>query len=360
MELTVYLDESGRTGIEKYDGEKWNFSSQFLFGIGGVVIRSIDSEMLRNDIETFILKEKIQGEFKWSNKEASRRSAKLIPALLSILEHDGAFPIFEIEDKRFAIAKNITEYCILPYYSTIDINDFELCVMKKSFASYICDFIKDPLLSEFASLFDSASYDIEKMICLIKKIIEESKSNIVKEYCQQTIEEIQSLKNRKKAQSFFPICDSYNHGGKGSPVAVDPHTDCFSDLLCKVIYMADKCTTINCIHDEQFQWEPALREAVKRINEFECSNVLFRIQKGNDIIINTADYILGYLKNNITTFLKENKHLDDEAKSLCNNNLVLVSSMSIQEQIFKDNPIVENELKTVRDLYNQIAFNNLQ
>ena len=84
------MDETSRTGRQKYNSGKWNFNDKPFFSLGALYIPSINVENLYNELQTIIIKENFQGEFKWSNKSAQSRINRLIPIFMDIITRNNA------------------------------------------------------------------------------------------------------------------------------------------------------------------------------------------------------------------------------------------------------------------------------
>lgn len=297
MELNVFMDETSRTGQQKFFNGKWNYNAHPYFSLGALYISSANVESLYNDLSTEIGKEHFQGEFKWSNKAARRRIDRLFPVLFDIISRNNASMYFEIEDKRFTTAKTFTEYCVYPYYEIEEQkrHSFEIRCLKRAFASYVADTLNDNALWEICSFFDSGEQDTTKLKSLIHNTIIEFKSKYITQFCLETIDSIEQFENGKsclKLENLFPVKDTIQHNGMCTTLTIDPHTDCFSDLLYKAIKNFPKCKMISCIHDEQIQWEPAFKESIERLEHmFPEYSVYFNTKQG--IIINSVDYISG-------------------------------------------------------------------
>lgn len=356
--VRIYMDEVGRTGKQRYNNGKWNFNDQPYFGLGALYIPESKSENLSKKLNKFIEEQKINGEFKWSNKGA--RSKNLFSELMEIIKENGAKFHYEMEDKRFTISKIINDYCIIPYYdSSLDRNDLQMLkpIMKKAFASYIADNVSDELLWEICEFFDSCEQDTVKLKKLIEKIILELDSEIIKKSCLETINAIEMYeKGELKLQkhNLFPVRDTIKYNGVESTLTIDPHTDCFSDLLDVCERYFENYEMIQCIHDEQNQWEPALKEAVKRRNDYQqnkCYSYDFLTQKGYHPIINIVDYVSGYLNSCLSKILKYNDDIPDNIRQICDENLTLVVSINSAVKICRNNP----EIRLSKELYDLIS-----
>lgn len=357
MELNVFMDETSRTGQHKFFNGKWNYNAQPYFSLGALYISSTNVLSLYNDLSTEIEKEHFQGEFKWSNKAARKRIDRLFPVLLDIISRNNASIYFEIEDKRFTIAKTFTEYCVYPYYE-IEVENcysFVIRCLKRAFASYIADTLNDDTLWEICSFFDSGELDTTKLKSLIHNTIIELKSKYITQFCLETIDSIEQFENGKsylKIENLFPVKDTIQHNGKCTTLTIDPHTDCFSDLLCRAINNFPKCKIIKCVHDEQSQWEPAFKESIERIKYMYPDYLIqFKSKQGYDIVINTVDYISGYLNFCISNLFGNNIPLPEHLNKLCESNLHLVSSITLQSKIW-----INSEIRFIKNFYDAICI----
>lgn len=356
MELNVFMDETNRTGQQKYHNGKWNFNDQPYFSLGALYIPSSNAESLCLDLQATVEKEHFQGEFKWSNKAAQRRINRLFPVIMDIITRNDAFLYFELEDKRFTIAKTFTEYCVYPYYKIEE----ELChsvsirYKKRAFASYIADNLTNESLWDICSFFDSGEQDTTKLKSLIRKIIAELKSEYTNNFCLKTIDSIEQFEKGNSPlaiSNMFPIKDTIKHNGIISTLTIDPHTDCFSDLLCKAVFFFPDYKVIKCIHDEQDQWKPALEETIERMKYTHGDySIVFSTKSGYDVMVNTVDYISGYLNLSLNNLFKNDTPIPECLHKLCNSNLNLVSSVTLQRKLWGDN----SEIAQIKDLYDII------
>ena len=358
MNLTIFMDETSRTGQQRYNNDKWNFQNQPCFGLGALYIPSDKIEHFRQELESIFKKENFQHEFKWSNKAARGRVKRLFPELIKIIDQNGVKVHFEIEDKRFTLAKIITDYCILPYYDLSDsiLSDHCIHYLKRAFASYIANNMSDELLWEICSFFDSHTHDTKLLKNLIKKISAELDTKAINEYCASTIQHIEMAEATQTPPKYmFPIRDTIRHNGIETTLTIDPHTDCFSNLLTKAIEYFPNYKEILCVHDDQEQWKPALEETIKRIHDsnlFGDHVFTLNTQRGYDIIINTVDYILGYLNSELQNLFTNNTPLTKELNDLCESHFTLVASANLQEKVFKHNP----QIIVVKQIVEAIAL----
>lgn len=358
MEISIFMDEASRTGQQRYNGKKWNFKDQPYFGLGALYISTNKIETLHQELETAIRETHIQGEFKWQNKSARNKASQLYSKLMEIIIHNGANVHFEIEDKRFTIAKTITEYCVLPYYdmSSDMLCDNETKYIKRAFASYIADNLSDSLLWEACAFFDSTELSTTELKRLIYKIMVELDTKAIREYCLETIDSIEKFENGKlplQLHNLFPVRDTIKHNRTKSTLTIDPHTDCFSDLLCNSVKYFPECRKFQCIHDEQDQWMPALEEAIMRMRiSYPNYSFVFSTEKGYHAIINTVDYILGYLNWCLRELFDNNQCIPQDIQDLFDSHLTLVASASLQEALWTNNP----EVKVVKALSKAVGM----
>ncbi|MCI7258040.1 MAG: hypothetical protein MR466_01220 [Ruminococcus sp.] len=355
MELSVFMDETSRSGQQRYSNGDWNFKNQPYFGLGALYIPSESKEYIYQELTSIIDNSKVQGEFKWSNRSAQNKIEKLFPNIMNVINNSEAKLHFEIEDKRFTIAKVITEYCVLPFYNIEPENLLapKTKYIKMAVASYIADNLSDHFLWEICSFFDSGEYNTEKLKYLIKNIIKDLNSKVIRKYCLEVIDLIEKVEKRQSnisIKNLFPVKDTIQHNGVKSNLTIDPHTDCFADLLLNSIAYFPQYKTIKCVHDAQDQWEPALKETIDRINT--CSDYSFSLitKPGFHTIINIVDYISGYLNKSLKLLFDANKPLPENLKTICDSHFTLVASVSFQEKIW---PSGCDQIVT-RHLYNMI------
>lgn len=352
------MDETSRTGQQRYYNEKWNFVDQPYFGLGALYIPSSNCDFLYQQLESAINNEKIQGEFKWSNKAARNKVEKLFPIFMNIIIQNGAKLHFEIEDKRFTVAKIITEYCVLPFYNMNleRLRDKEIIYKKRAFSSYIADHLSNRLLGYICAFFDSGEYDTAKLKSIIRSIIDELDTKAASEYCLKTIDAIEMFEKGKSPihiNNLFPIKDTIKHNGIQTSLTIDPHTDCFGDLLYNSVKYFPHYHEIKCIHDVQDQWKPALEETIERIKIFhEDYSIVLTTKSGYHTIINIVDYISGYLNYNLRQLLDNNQPIPDNIRYLCKTSLTIVASVSQQEKILGNT----YEIISVKKLYEDIGM----
>ena len=336
------MDETSRTGIQRYNNDKWNFQDQPYFGLGALYVPSYYYDRLYNQLEAVIKKENISGEFKWSNKDARRKAKKMLPDLLNVIKQNKASVHFEIEDKRYSIAKLITEYCVIPFYSYE--RKMGIQYLKRAFASYISDNLSNELLWEICSFFDSGELDTYRLKILIAKVIAELDTEAIKLHCSKCIgliEQFEAGTLPVEKINLFPVKDTIKHNGTKSTITVDPHTDCFSDLLCNAFRYYPGCNTLLCYHDVQDQWKPALEEAIERLKEYiENDSIVLETVSGYHTIINAVDYISGALNNSLRGLFDEGKEISEQLDEICSESLTIVASISLQEKIWHNNPDV--------------------
>ncbi|MDR0919885.1 MAG: DUF3800 domain-containing protein, partial [Oscillospiraceae bacterium] len=112
-EIIVYMDESGNTGVQKYDESKtWNFNKQnpqHYFYYGAIITKRGNVNTIVKKVSEIIRTKfvDIKGEFKWSNKKAQKRANKLVPLILDIIIENRAIFYVDIENKKFSISKYI-------------------------------------------------------------------------------------------------------------------------------------------------------------------------------------------------------------------------------------------------------------
>lgn len=364
MMLSVFMDETSRTGQQRYNNEKWNFKDQPFFGLGALYIPQNKYKSLYQQLDETIKKENLQGEFKWMNKTARGRVERLFPILMDVIKQFDAKVHFEIEDKRFSIAKIITDYCVYPFYD-MDLKQFfddksnyrdKIIHLKRAFASYIADYLSDSLLWDICKFFDSCNHNTAILKSLIRRMIDELDTKAIREFCLETIDSIEMVEKGKSPvckDNLFPIKDTIKHNGVKTSLTIDPHTDCFSDLLCNATKYFTDYHQIECIHDVQDQWKPALEEAIDRMKSTHADySIALSTKSGYHIIVNVVDYISGYLNQSLRQVFNNIQPLPNNLRCLCDSNITLVTSISLQEKIWFNNP----DVIATRVLYDTIGM----
>lgn len=350
MQLDVFMDESSRTGQQRFNNDHWNFNNQPFFGLGALYIPTPNVDHLAVLLKECIDKEKLQGEFKWSNKQARNRVMKLFPILEAIIDENKAKVYFEIESKKFTIAKNIVEYCVYPYYlSHYPINTpehrFE-ALNKRAFANLIMQKLSDSMLWEFCDFFDSDTPNTSELKRLISLLSQTINSNNISRACNKVISFIESFESGREhiaKRHLFPVPDTIIANHETKQLTIDAHSDCFGHLLSLAPQFFPEYTNIRCLHDEQTQWEPALRETIDRINN-ECilnNGYIYSLDfiSGFNIIVNCVDYMMGYINQCLLDNINKNKSIPDNVYQFCQSHLHIVAGIDIEERLVKDDAI---------------------
>lgn len=356
MELTVFMDETNRSGQQRYKNEKWNFNDKPFFGLGALFIPSKNADSLKCELKELISLEHFESPFKWSNKQARNRSERLFPLIVAIFEKHNGMTYFEIESKRFTIAKIITEYCVCPHYLSSAENSQEHIVeglIKRAMANLIYARFSDSLMWEYCEFFDSGNHDTAILKDLIKKLSVTVHSKYITDACNDVIDIIEGYENGKLAapiqkQHLFPVLDTIQFNNTTKQLTIDAHTDCFGHLLSLAPSFFPTYFNIHCLHDIQTQWEPALRETISRLACVEkCREYNYSLDfiSGDDIIINSVDYITGYINQCLLNKLRDGRTIPDKVLDYCKTHLNIVACVDEQQIIVPDSSI-----PTVRNL----------
>lgn len=326
----LFLDESGKTGTQRYS-EKWNFSNQPYFALCGILVSEQDLNEVNKFVEDLRKNYKIQGEIKSTKETVRKNSEKIISQLWNKQNELHCELFIEVVNKKFCMAMMITNYCVFPYYDMLpeDYNSYEAILLRKKFANYICESISDELLGKFVEFFDNNDQDIDELIQLCCKLIQEIDNEKIVDYINETID---SIRNYDKLpilkHKLFPLVDYYN--GKCSAVAICPHVDSFNNILNRVRNL----THLTIIHDNIKDLEEALKQTVKQrgssnIMQFENSRKFNMLQ--------LADFWCGNVNDYIQKILLGTNHTNSVIEEIIQTRVNFVSTFVEQELLFPDN-----------------------
>lgn len=335
--MSLFLDESGKTGTQRYTG-KWNFENQSYFALCGFLIPEKNLGELNASISELCISYKIPGEIKATKKTVRKNNDNLIRDIYAIQEKLNCELFVEIVNKKFCIAKMITDYCIFPYndWSSKEYNSYEANLLRRNFANYIYDFISDKLLGEYVEFFDGGEQNILKLKELCLKLIDEANNEAINEFISETINSFMNHEALGLLQRHvFPIVDFYK--GNISVVAVSPHIDSFNNLLNRV---KDKKGLI-ITHDKVTDLEDALKSIVEKRS---CEYFACQLQFANSRevpAIQLADFWCGNIKDSVQRVLSNESELNLILRTLVQTRVNFVSSFSEQKKLFPSNFEIE-------------------
>jgi hypothetical protein len=307
--MIAYIDESGKTGTEKFNNG-WNFSDQPYFAYGTIVVQKELVTDIINEIEKQLssLNKPIQGELKWSNKAAQFQYKKIIPIFLNTLNKYNSSIYFDIENKKFTIAKYITNFVVFSQYEEIKVGGIkELIIPKKVIASYLFDYLSDNTLWSFCSFFDNINNQKYTMEEQTKKLSEMAKflrfnieHKIIIEQIEKTIDTIESslTHDSNLLKYHFPIPNFKRDGSIYN--SISPQIDCFNNLVLRI---EKEHSNISIIHDilvekNQLENEIDVRNDLTGLNH----TISFSDSK-SEKFIQYIDYLTGYAKMITTKIL---------------------------------------------------------
>lgn len=328
---TLFLDESGRTGTQKYNG-KWNFDQQPYFILSGLIVPNDNVDVLNNYVKEMASEFKLQGqEVKFSNKGVKRQIEKIVERIIDIQSQLQCQLLLEVVNKKYCIAMVITEYCFVPYYDIPnDLSEGNISDIKQSVANYVYEFISNELLGEYVDFFDSENRDISNLITLCRKLQRELKSKQLAELVDQTID---TLENHEfyglSDKNCLPLQDRYKGGT--SSVAVCPHIDAFNNMIKRM----GKGVTMS-IHDHIGELEEALQYNLTDRLKVVSPDFL---QFGNSRkypAIQIADIWAGYIVGVIRKKLSD-ESIPPNAEKAIDMALNFVGSFNEQSKIFPHN-----------------------
>ncbi len=251
----IYLDESGHTGTQKYEDDKWNINGQPYFVLAALIINEQKIQDLSDGIDKIMKKNKIQRELKSTHKSVRKNIKSIADDLKKILDTTKSSIVCEVVNKRYCIAMQIVNYCVLPYYDS-DISDTDAIVVRQVFANYIYENIDDIILGKFVEMFDSNRQDIDELLSLCSILINKLEMKLVRDYIEETMDTIRNYQAMGlKLSNLFPLADRYKGGI--STVSVCPHIDSLNHII--LTFPSES----KIIHDEISDIDLALIENVK-------------------------------------------------------------------------------------------------
>lgn len=206
---------------------------------------------------------------------------------------------------------------------------------------------------EYCDFFDSGNHDTAILKSLIKKLSVTVQSKYITDACNDVIDIIEGYENGKLAPSIqkhnlFPVLDTIQFNNKTKQLTIDAHTDCFGHLLSLAPSFFPSYYNIHCLHDIQTQWEPALRETISRLACVEtCREYNYSLDfiSGDNMIINSVDYIIGYINQCLLNKIRDGRTIPDIVLDCCQTHLNIIACVEEQEIIVPDFSI-----PTVRNL----------
>ena len=332
MMKTLFLDESGRTGTQKYNG-KWNFDQQPYFILSGLIVPNDNVDVLNNYIKEMVSQFKIQGgEIKFSNKGVQNKIEKIIERMIDIQNELRCELLLEIVNKKYCIAMVITEYCVVPYYRiSKDLIREGIIIDKQCIANYIYEVLSDKLLGECVDFFDSGARDVSSLVLICRKLQEELKNEYIIENIEQTIIVLENhMIHGLLERNCLPLQDRYRGGI--SSVAVCPHVDSFNNIVNRAVRQG----TDKVIHDNIKELEDALQYNVTDRLNIKAPNFLEFKNSKEYPVIQIVDVWAGYIGNAIKKKLSD-KSLSVYATNVIDADLNFVSSFNEQVKMFPYN-----------------------
>lgn len=261
---TLFLDESNRTGTQKYDG-KWNFEKQPYFSLCGILCPTVNISQLNAAVMELHTLYHIQGnELKASKDSVKKNLTEIMLRLLKLQKQLECNLFAEVVNKKYCIAMMITDYCVFPYYdSPPELYCTENAAMvKRFFANYIYVSISDQLLGEFVSFFDSGDQNIPKLKALCLRLIDECKNQTTIDFINETIDSFTQFDDLGLLQRhIFPLIDFYNKDHTSS-VAVSPHINSFNNIITRT-----RLHSLDIVHDNISELKLALEENLRLHND---------------------------------------------------------------------------------------------
>lgn len=334
--MMIFMDESGRTGTQKYD-VKWNFKSQPYFVLCGLGIPYDRYINVGCKIETVLHDNGIHEELKSTNKSHKKKKNKLISEFNTVFKENHCKIFVEVVNKKFLVARHITDYCVFPYYDSDEeiYASEESKLIRKSFANYIYRNVDDLLLGKFVELFDSNMKSKEQLITLNSELCSIIRNEDVKKYIKETIDSIKKHEDLKLTiNHIFPLVD-YNKGGF-STVAVSPHIDSLNGILVRASKIQN---TFQIIHDNQPELSEAFPKVIDEFNRLRETDVKFCFEDSKKSrFIQCADFISGNIRSEIESkLIRESYDKTESLQRIIQNDTIFISTFEEQMRLFPYN-----------------------
>lgn len=332
--MKLYLDESGKTGTQRYS-QGWNFSNQPYFLLCGVLVDENVIENINNVIKNLHRKYGIQGEFKSTKEKVKKNQEILLTEFNQIIRDNNCKLFIEVVNKKFSIVKQIVSYCIFPYYDVSEeqYNSQEADILRRCFANYVYCKISDKLLSDFVLFFDNNSQEEKQLILLCESLMEEMGNQYITSYVAETIDSIirhEDLGLLKR--HVFPIADYYK--GSSSSVVVSPHIDSFNNIINRTAHFGVSTIT----HDKLNDLCEALQTALNSQKELKKINSTLEFGDSKDVmLLQFVDFWAGVTRESISGIILKNENPHDTVIKIVRNDVVFVGSFEEQIKLFPQN-----------------------
>ena len=335
---TLFLDESNRTGTQKYDG-KWNFEEQPYFSLCGILCPSESISQIDVAVAELRSMYHIQGnELKATKGSVKKNHQEIMLRLLDLQKKLGCNLFAEVVNKKYCIAMMITEYCIFPYYDAPPELYWTECtaMAKRFFANYIYESISDQLLGQFVSFFDSGDQNTSRLKELCLKLIDECKNQTTIDFIKETIDSIMRFNDLGLLQHHvFPLVDFYNKDHTSS-VAVSPHINSFNNIIVRT-----KLQSLDIVHDNISELKYALEENLKLHSNVTATLRFANSKQASGIQI--ADFWCGSINIAVQNILLNSNSTSKEMVDILQRCVNFVGPYTEGEKLFPGNPQISQE-----------------
>ncbi|MEQ2423827.1 DUF3800 domain-containing protein [Enterocloster hominis (ex Hitch et al. 2024)] len=342
----IFMDESGHTGTQRFNDGKWNINGQSYFVLAAFKLDGTMIDLVERELDILIKKYRIQSELKSTGKVVKNNLLNLSNDIEAMLNKVNGEIHIEIVNKRYCIAMQIVNYCILPYYD-LPPDDIRATIIKPLFANYLYLHLDDETLGKFVEFFDSNRKNVRELSTMCGMLFGMIKHSQVKKSISDTMETIRKYKKMGiQLNNLFPLEDRYR-GGK-STVSVCPHIDSFNNIV--MYYPNEK----NFIHDEIKDIDNALKENIKTICELYKREMNLDFDKSvNNACLQIADFFAGNIRVYIEKVFahEESNDTPELFKKIVECNTNFVAPYHEQCAILSQN----DGLKALMDWYNDWA-----
>lgn len=309
MGYNFYIDESGNTGTD------WLNPTQPYFVYGGWLIDTSDVSNAENYLRS-ISSTMQSKELKSRNIFKQKNGEEIFYQLFDKMCFSfNALPIFRFIDKKFMISAKIVETFFDPAYNPfVNMKLTAPIELKKSLACCIAE--SDHILSQFSSLIKNCTLSIDEMKLINNDLIKlfecQGHKNVA-----NTLKDLSDSNLCEMLDEFKSLVE--NNVNRKNRITLTG-TTLVSLLNCAEIISDD---TVNVIHDKLRGYDGAFDEIRKMflrdttpeifgtdarwmLSNFPNINSINMEDSKNELLIQSADLLCGFISRTFKTFLNQN------------------------------------------------------
>lgn len=356
MNYSLFIDETGNTGEPRYKNGKWNWGIDQYFALGAILMRTDETDNLLNELSEVLhrMDPKLGTVNEWKSTANYRFNKRLMKEVLCLLKKYDVYHYIDITNKRYKLVNYLVDYCVYPYYL------FESDLLTHPFNYYVW---RDKKIAISNILYYAINDDIDNYLWKFVRICHSDvndetynefcdflkafniwlKNRIGLDISNTVIQHVLDYKNFDlQLKNIFPLNDSSD---TGKQICFTPNIDAFNNIVKRALnkdyYSLDEKISIRIIHDEQKEFEPAIRKWTDAINyhgEIYIDNITFCNSQGS--LIQLVDFIVGRMCRIFDAIVnrKKTKNSDNElieiVKPLIINNVNVVAPQKEQDFFF--------------------------